>query len=124
MVPRSAGTTQARRIAVPRLAEWARTRVGADKPQAPGRLLEKPGGFGDRVRDNRRNECCELRRIACGSTTPLDESEDARRQARREGWLFLLLAVVIWPFIAVAFVGTFGFIVWIYQMLTGPPGPV
>ena len=42
---------------------------------------------------------------------------------KREILIFLLLAFVIWPFVAVAFVGGYGFIVWMYQMIAGPPGP-
>ena len=42
---------------------------------------------------------------------------------RREILMFLLLAFVIWPFVAVAVVGGYGFIVWMYQMVAGPPGP-
>ena len=42
----------------------------------------------------------------------------------RGEWIaFLTLAVLIWPFIAVAVVGDFGFLVWMLQLLTGPPGP-
>jgi nitrate reductase NapE len=43
---------------------------------------------------------------------------------RREVLYFLFLAVVIWPFIAVGVVGGWGLIVWIYQIIVGPPGPV
>jgi len=43
---------------------------------------------------------------------------------RSERLLFLLLAVVIWPFIAVGVVAGWGFLVWFYYMFTGPPGPV
>jgi len=42
---------------------------------------------------------------------------------KREILIFLLLAFVIWPFVAVAFVGGYGFIVWMYQVIAGPPGP-
>ena len=42
---------------------------------------------------------------------------------RRELVTFLLLAVVIWPFIAVGVVAGWGLIVWMYYVLTGPPGP-
>ncbi len=42
----------------------------------------------------------------------------------RELLMFLFLAVVIWPFVAIAVVGGWGFIVWMYFILTGPPGPV
>lgn len=41
----------------------------------------------------------------------------------RELALFLLLAVVIWPFVAVGVVGGWGLLVWIYQAFAGPPGP-
>ena len=45
--------------------------------------------------------------------------------SRRSEWLlFVLLAVVIWPFIAVGVVAGWGFLVWMYYMFTGPPGPV
>jgi nitrate reductase NapE len=43
---------------------------------------------------------------------------------RRELVMFLILAVVIWPFVAVAVVGGYGFLVWMYYLFTGPPGPV
>jgi nitrate reductase NapE len=42
---------------------------------------------------------------------------------RRELVTFLLLAIVIWPFIAIGVVAGWGFIVWMYYVLTGPPGP-
>lgn len=37
--------------------------------------------------------------------------------------MFLVLAFAIWPILAVAVVGGYGFAVWIYQMIMGPPGP-
>ena len=43
---------------------------------------------------------------------------------RSERLLFLLLAVVIWPFIAVGVVAGWGFLAWMYYMFAGPPGPV
>ncbi len=43
---------------------------------------------------------------------------------RREAVTFLALAVLIWPFIAVGVVAGWGFIVWMYYLFTGPPGPV
>lgn len=36
---------------------------------------------------------------------------------------FLVLAILIWPIIAIAVVGGWGFVVWIFQMIAGPPGP-
>ena len=45
-------------------------------------------------------------------------------QKRREALTFLVLAVLIWPFIAVGIVAGWGFVVWMYYLFTGPPGPV
>ena len=42
---------------------------------------------------------------------------------KREILMFIVLAVLIWPFIAIGFVASWGFVVWMYQLVTGPPGP-
>jgi periplasmic nitrate reductase NapE len=42
---------------------------------------------------------------------------------RKELITFLMLAFAIWPITAVALVGGYGFLVWIWQMIFGPPGP-
>lgn len=42
---------------------------------------------------------------------------------REELSAFLLLAVVIWPGVAVAVVGGYGFLIWMWQLVFGPPGP-
>lgn len=42
---------------------------------------------------------------------------------RAELMVFLILAVLIWPFIAVGVVGGYGFLVWMWQIVFGPPGP-
>ncbi len=42
---------------------------------------------------------------------------------RRELITFLVLAFAIWPLVAVALVGGYGLVVWIWQMIFGPPGP-
>ena len=36
---------------------------------------------------------------------------------------FLFLSVVMAPVIAVIIVSGYGFLVWMYQLLAGPPGP-
>ena len=41
---------------------------------------------------------------------------------RRETILFLFLIIVLFPLLAVAVVGGYGFLVWIFQTLAGPPG--
>lgn len=45
------------------------------------------------------------------------------RRRRMEIFAFLLLTAVVMPVLAVATVGGYGLTVWIYQMMTGPPGP-
>ena len=46
-----------------------------------------------------------------------------RHQRRLEIFAFLFLTAVVMPAIAVATVGGYGLVVWIYQMIAGPPGP-
>lgn len=42
---------------------------------------------------------------------------------RRELMTFFVLAFGIWPIVAVGVVGGYGFLVWMLQILYGPPGP-
>lgn len=48
-------------------------------------------------------------------------SEPERVVRRREWIVFLFLTFVLAPALAVAFVGSYGLAVWIYQMIAGPP---
>ncbi|MCW8084247.1 periplasmic nitrate reductase, NapE protein [Sabulicella glaciei] len=57
-----------------------------------------------------------------GASTPLP-SKPARGTRRQELLAFFILAVLIWPFIAVGVVAGFGFLVWMYHLVVGPPGP-
>jgi nitrate reductase NapE len=50
------------------------------------------------------------------------ESSDTTAR-RRELFAFIILAVVIWPIVAVGVVGGYGFVVWMSQLIFGPPGP-
>ena len=45
-----------------------------------------------------------------------------RSRRRSEVLTFLFLTVFLAPILAVAIVGGYGFIVWIYQIFAGPPG--
>jgi periplasmic nitrate reductase NapE len=45
------------------------------------------------------------------------------RRRRMEIFAFLFLTAVLMPALAVATVGSYGLAVWIYQAVTGPPGP-
>lgn len=50
--------------------------------------------------------------------------EEPQKPSRRSEILtFLVLAFGIWPVVAVAVVGGYGFLVWMYQIIAGPPGP-
>lgn len=46
-----------------------------------------------------------------------------RPTRRQELFAFLVLAVLIWPVITVGIVGGYGFIIWMLQIVFGPPGP-
>ncbi|HEY0849618.1 MAG TPA: periplasmic nitrate reductase, NapE protein [Bradyrhizobium sp.] len=45
------------------------------------------------------------------------------RRRRMEIFAFLFLTAVMMPALAVAAVGSYGLVVWVYQMVAGPPGP-
>ena len=51
------------------------------------------------------------------------DSDVARSSRFTEGMTFLILAVLIWPVIACAFVGAYGLAFWLYFMLVRLPGP-
>lgn len=42
---------------------------------------------------------------------------------RAEFFVFAIIAAFIWPVVAVGVVGGYGFLVWMSQMILGPPGP-
>lgn len=56
------------------------------------------------------------------SPSPESQAEEALSK-RREWGLFLFLTVVLAPVLSVGFVGGYGFLVWMYQLIAGPPGP-
>ena len=49
----------------------------------------------------------------------MNEEETRRKTEEWRTWVFL--TVVLAPVLAVAIVGGFGFIVWIWQLFNGPP---
>ncbi|MFZ5842447.1 MAG: periplasmic nitrate reductase, NapE protein [Pseudomonadota bacterium] len=54
------------------------------------------------------------------SDVPVESPQAERKHELR---VFLFLTVVLAPLLAVAIVGGYGFLVWIFQMFAGPPGP-
>lgn len=51
------------------------------------------------------------------------EPATAPQGRRAELLAFFVLAVLIWPVLAVGVVGGYGFLVWMLQLAFGPPGP-
>jgi nitrate reductase NapE len=58
-----------------------------------------------------------------GKTEPRSAAENQAPTRRAELVIFLALAFGVWPFVAVGVVGGYGFLVWMFQMMFGPPGP-
>lgn len=54
------------------------------------------------------------------SSSPSEAASTTRRDEIRA---FLFLAFVLAPILAVLFVAGYGFVVWVWQMIVGPPGP-
>ncbi len=50
-------------------------------------------------------------------------AKEPKSRRRSEIATFLVLAFGIWPIVAVGVVGGYGFLVWMYQIIAGPPGP-
>lgn len=50
-------------------------------------------------------------------------AEQAPPTRRQELFAFVVLAILIWPVLAVGIVGGYGFLVWMLQLVFGPPGP-
>ena len=55
--------------------------------------------------------------------TRSDDVMTFRARRRKELLTFAVLAFGIWPVVAVGVVGGYGFLVWMYQIVYGPPGP-
>ena len=49
-------------------------------------------------------------------------SDNDKLQKRRELRAFLFLTIVLVPVLSLVIVGGFGFLIWMYQLLAGPPG--
>ena len=55
----------------------------------------------------------------------VEDDRDVPKGLSRRGEVltFLVLAFGVWPVLAVGTVASYGFSVWFYQMIFGPPGP-
>jgi nitrate reductase NapE len=45
-----------------------------------------------------------------------------QQQRRREWRMFMFIIVFLFPLLTFALVGAYGFSIWMYQLLMGPPG--
>lgn len=52
------------------------------------------------------------------TVTPSETVVDKRREWR----MFAFIIVFLFPMLTVALVGAYGFSIWMYQLLAGPPG--
>jgi nitrate reductase NapE len=57
----------------------------------------------------------------CGMKLSLTSAPPSRR--KQELTVFVVLTLLLAPVLAVATVGGYGLGIWIYQMISGPPGP-
>jgi len=61
------------------------------------------------------------RELTAPEERPIDrESESTRRTEEFRSWLFLTFVMA--PLLAVVLVAGYGFVVWMYQLVVGPPG--
>ena len=49
-------------------------------------------------------------------------SDNDKLQKRRELRAFLFLTILLAPLLSVVIVGGYGFLIWMYQLIAGPPG--
>ena len=56
------------------------------------------------------------------SSDTTDRSVAESPQKKRDLMMFLFLTIVLAPALAVAIVGAYGFTIWMYQLIAGPPG--
>ena len=61
--------------------------------------------------------------MKAGTSEVEARDDEGEAQVRREEWRsFLFFTVVMAPVLAVVIVTGYGFLVWMYQLLAGPPG--
>ena len=63
---------------------------------------------------------CPGRHVMAGMQDTSDSNKPSTRQEELRSFLFF--TVVMAPALAFAVVGTYGLLVWMYQLLVGPPG--
>ena len=59
--------------------------------------------------------------MADTSTGAASEQAPSTHTRRSELIVFLIIIALIWPVVTVGVVGGYGFAIWMYQLLSGPP---
>lgn len=53
----------------------------------------------------------------------IESVRSSARTARDELIVFAIIVALVWPVMTIGVVGGYGFAVWMYQLVAGPPGP-
>jgi nitrate reductase NapE len=53
----------------------------------------------------------------------IEPVRSSSRTQRDELIVFVIIVALVWPVMTVGVVGGYGFAVWMYQVVAGPPGP-
>ena len=53
----------------------------------------------------------------------IETARNPVRTRRDEFLVFFVIVALVWPVMTVGVVGGYGFAVWMYQIVAGPPGP-
>lgn len=62
-------------------------------------------------------------RFMLGTSGKGDAQKGEAHGRRAELFVFAIIAAFIWPVVAVGVVGGYGFLIWMSQLILGPPGP-
>ena len=99
-------------------------------PNGPGLDPDQwPGGLSNHNRDGFAPATADAYTAAhldLYMTDHADNIEQMRkpvRTLREELFVFLIIVALVWPVVTVGVVGGYGFSVWMYQLIAGPPGP-
>jgi periplasmic nitrate reductase NapE len=71
--------------------------------------------------DGLRFQCSDLHMT--DHSNKIEPVRSSVQRPRDELIVFLIIVALVWPIMTVGVVGGYGFAVWMYQLVAGPPGP-
>jgi periplasmic nitrate reductase NapE len=71
--------------------------------------------------DGPRLQCSDL--YMTDHSNKIEPLRSSARTPRDELIVFLIIVALVWPVMTVGVVGGYGFAIWMYQLVAGPPGP-